>query len=110
MGAVRKMGAAAVEDRGGEKTLIGYDEDNDEIGHISVSSITGAIKINNEYFKDVRYDYDVNDNCIYKGQHLILDSATSNLFWYIIRYDYTDGNCTRKRFRITSWDDRALGW
>jgi len=62
------------------------------------------------YFKDVRYDYDSDDNCIYKGMHLTLGAATSDGSWYIIRYDYTSGNCTRKRFRVTSWDNRASGW
>ena len=107
---IRKMGATATEDRAGNKTLIGYDEEEDTIGHISVSSITGAIKINHDYFKDARYDYNVDNNCIYKGQHLILDTLTSDVFWHIFRYDYIDGNCVRKRFRITSWDDRTLGW
>ena len=45
---IRKMGATATEDRAGNKTLIGYDEEEDEIGHISVSSTTGAIKIISE--------------------------------------------------------------
>lgn len=62
------------------------------------------------YFKDVRYDYDSDDNCIYKGLHLTLGAAESDGSWFIIRYDYTSGNCIHKRFRITSWTNRTVGW
>lgn len=62
------------------------------------------------YFKNVRYDYDSNGNCIYKGMHLTLEASQSDNSWYIIRYDYISGNCTQKRFRITSWTNRTTGW
>jgi len=69
-----------------------------------------ALSIGN-YFKDVRYAYDGDGNCIYKGQHVTLDASTALTTWYITKYEYDgDNNCTQKRFRITSWDDRALGW
>lgn len=74
----------------------------------SIGDIEGLLI--GSYFKDIRYDYDVDGNCIYKGQHLTLSASQSDVNWYVIRYDYTDGNCTQKRFRVTSWTNRASGW
>ena len=111
-----------------DKTLIGaMNYVWDEVGGIPIRMTQPLTNVNVEgdftatlgdlesliignYFKDVRYDYDVDYNCIYTGSHLTLGAATSDTDWYILRYDYTANNCVRKRFRITSWENRASGW
>lgn len=62
------------------------------------------------YFKNVKFDYDGDGNCTYKGLNTDLSAADGDTDWYIIRYDYTTGNCTQKRVRVTSWTNRTAGW
>ena len=62
------------------------------------------------YLQDIRYDNDSDGNCKYKGMNTVYNESESAETWYIIRYDYTDGNCTRKRYRLTSWTNRTVGW
>jgi len=62
------------------------------------------------YFLNSKYDYDSDGNCIYKGENTVLTAADGDTTWNITKYDYTSGNCTQKRFRVTSWTNRAVGW
>lgn len=62
------------------------------------------------YFPDIRFEYDGDGNCIYKGMNQTLDASEGATDWNIFRYDYTTGNCIRKRYRVTSWTNRASGW
>ena len=62
------------------------------------------------YWLRTKYDYDADGNCIYKGLNTDLSAADGDTDWYIVKYEYTSGNCTQKRVRVTSWTDRAMGW
>jgi hypothetical protein len=62
------------------------------------------------YFPETRYDYDADDNCIYKGEHTTLNVSEDDTEWRITKYDYTSGNNVHKRKRVTSWTLKADGW
>lgn len=111
MSNVRKMGDTAVEDRSGQKTLVGYNESNDQIKNIAVSD-RGAFGVAIfDFFPDIRFDYDGDNNCIYRGSHTTLGESTSSTDWQITKFDYdSDNNVTRKRYRVTSWTGRTSGW
>ena len=71
--------------------------------------MTKIIDVNEAgYFK---YDYDVNDNCIYKGYNSQVNPGDDEINWMITRYWYdADGNCEKKRTRKISWSNRTVGW
>ena len=62
------------------------------------------------YYKDQRMEYDSNGDPIYIGYHLTMNAGTSEVDWQIVRCDWTNRNCVRKRVQTTSWDNRTAGW
>lgn len=64
------------------------------------------------YWKQERYDYDVNGNAIYIGRHLSATEVEGDTAWWIWKLTWTDGAMTRKQGPITgTWTGRAgLGW
>ena len=68
--------------------------------------------VTDNYWKRYKYDYDVNDNTIYKGRHITYNAAESDTQWYIIKYTY-DGSqrLIDKQYAVGAWTNRAtLGW
>lgn len=62
---------------------------------------------------DVRIEYDVSNNPIYKGVHENHNFAGTDTDWEIWKYTCdVSGNCTRIEGPLKgAWDDRAtLGW
>jgi len=112
MGAIRKMGAAAVEDRGGERTQIFYNSDTDQIVHIAVDD-DGHFKVTIiDIYNRTEYDYDGNKDLIYKGVHKEHDADGSESDWKITKYTYdVDVDLTIKQILEGIWNSRTgLGW
>lgn len=60
------------------------------------------------YWKEKRYEYDVDDNPIYIGYHTTINAATNNTNWYVFKYTWNGGNSTRIQGpSVGSWDNRA---
>jgi len=79
-------------------------------GDLTVSMGDVEALLANYYWKNTQVDYDSDDNPIYIGRNISLTAADGDTDWYITRIDWTSGNWTRKRVRITSWTNRAVGW
>ena len=62
------------------------------------------------YYNSIKYEYDANGRIIYKGEHTVQDALNADMNWVITKYFYINDQLTGIRIRITSWDDRALGW
>lgn len=63
------------------------------------------------HFGVTQYEYDANDNCIYKGCNTDILASDDHTDWIITKYTYdADSNCTKKQVRVTTWTDRASGW
>jgi len=63
------------------------------------------------YWYSVKYQYDDDGNCIYKGCNHNYDAEEDDENWFITRYYYDDdGNCIAKKVRQNSWTNRANGW
>lgn len=76
-----------------------------------VSSIDDLEEIaQNLYFKDQRMEYDSNGDPIYIGYHITMNAGTDETDWQIVRCDWTDRKCVRRRVQTTSWDNRTAGW
>ena len=70
-----------------------------------------AFQIYQKIVSKIRYDYDANGNCIYVGMTMAKDASEDKPIWKIYRYDYdANGNCINKRFQVTSYTNRTLGW
>jgi len=112
MGALRKMGAAAVEDRGGERTQIFYNEDTDQIIHVAFSASGEMMITVVDIYNNVIYDYDINKDLIYKGKNVDVGSDGSESDWKITKYTYdVDVDLTNKQTLIGVWNSRTgLGW
>lgn len=62
------------------------------------------------YWLNTKLFYDASDNCIYKCCNNDLSAADGDTDWYVTKYDWTGGNCTQIRMRITSVTNRTAGW
>ena len=63
------------------------------------------------FWVNIKYDYDpVTGDCIYKGMNTSLNASDDDVTWFILRFDYTSGDCTQKRVKTTSWTERTIGW
>jgi len=106
----RKSGAHAVEDRRGTRTLIAYDQENDQIIHVKVgtdgSLSVDTVDVHNATF----YDYS-GDDLVYKGLNESYDADGSESNWTIFKYTYVSENLTRKQKQTGVWNNRAsLSW
>jgi len=104
-------GVRSKEDRSGEKTPIGYDEDTSKIGHIGVNSRSNALRIDGEIYLSQRYEWSA-DGIIYRGVHRSINASTSSTNWWIWKYTWTTNNITYKQGPLEgTWTGRvALGW
>ncbi len=62
------------------------------------------------YWLNFKYDYNATGDCIYKGMNTSLSATNGYADWYIVKFDYTSGDCTQKRVKTTSWTLRTVGW
>jgi hypothetical protein len=62
-------------------------------------------------WRSYRFAYDASSNLIYLGSNRRHDANTSDNDWIVAKlsYDASD-NLETMRKRITSWDNRAVGW
>ena len=72
----------------------------------------GTIVSLNAYWKDVRHDYGVGGDLVYRGVHYEHKKATSDPFWEIWKYTWGADGITRIEGPLRgAWDDRAtLDW
>lgn len=61
------------------------------------------------YWRDVRMEYSGGE-IQYRGRHTSMNAATSDSNWFIEKYTWSGGDCTRIQMQVTSWDNRASGW
>ena len=65
------------------------------------------------HWKHQKFEYDVNDKCIYFGRSLVHDASLSaGELWWVEKYTWVGDNCTviEGPFPM-NWDDRAAyGW
>lgn len=81
-----------------------------EVGDLTVTMGDVEALLADRYWLDERIEYDGDGNPIYIGKNITLGVSEDSTTWYITRYDWTSGNCTRIRRRVTSWTLRASGW
>lgn len=62
------------------------------------------------YWVNIKFDWDVDGNCTYKGMNTDLSANDGDVDWHIVKFDWADGNVVQKRVRTTSWTNRAVGW
>lgn len=80
-------------------------------GDLTVTMGDVEAATNNTYWRKTLYDYDVNDNVIYKGFHITYNAADSDTSHYIIKYTYTGDNVTKKQLAVGAWTNRTgLSW
>ena len=61
--------------------------------------------------KQVKVDYDANNNATYVGVAASYDTAEADNAWEIWKLTYDADDClTAGISRITSWTNRAVGW
>jgi len=107
-----KNGENAVRDKADIPVILLYDEDNDKTRMARTSS-AGELTVANSslYWKQFRYEYDSNDNVIYKGYHKTYNAAESDTSYWIVKYTYSNNNLVRKQYAEGSWTNRAnLNW
>ena len=111
MGNIRKMGDTAVEDRSGALTLVAYDQANDQIVHISVNP-DGRLNVILDSWGRTEYEYDGDDDWIYKGLHETVTADGSESDWVITKYTMdANKNITIKQKLTGIWNNRAtLTW
>lgn len=64
------------------------------------------------YWKQELYDYDVSNNLIYLGKHLLVSAAETDSSWWVWKLTWGSGLVTRKQGPIISaYSNRTgLGW
>jgi len=80
-------------------------------GDLTVTMGDVEAATNNTYWRKTLYDYDGDDNVIYKGVHITYNAADSDTGHYIIKYTYTGDNLTKKQLATGAWTNRTgLSW
>ena len=80
-------------------------------GDLTVTMGDVEAATNDTYWRKYIYDYDVNDNLIYKGVHITYNAADGDTDHYILKYTYTGDNVTKKQLAVGAWTNRTgLGW
>ena len=63
------------------------------------------------YWRKTLYDYDVDDNVIYKGWHTTHNALDSDAGHYIMKFTYSGANVVKKQLAVGAWTNRSgLGW
>lgn len=80
---------------------------NAEDLHVTMGDLEYATS--ESYWKDVRMEYTAGV-IDYRGRHTTMNAATSDTNWFVEKYTWSDGVCTRIQMQKTSWDAHATGW